>query len=70
MAKIEITGKGHSIHDLDIKIDGRNIPGLIELTLFLDVNSVNEAHITIGIDEINISADALATLKAISEKSN
>jgi hypothetical protein len=68
LAKIEITGKGHSIHDLDIKLDGRKIPGLKEVVLFLDQDSVNEAHIKIGVDEVDISADALITLGAIHEK--
>lgn len=65
LPKLEITAPGGMFHDGTVKIDGWEVPGLKRLTVNLDVGSINEVELTIAVDEVHISAEALLKLHAI-----
>lgn len=47
-----------------VELDGEPIPGLRELELSMDIDSVNEVTLTIGVEGVEVTAQALSALKA------
>jgi hypothetical protein len=63
-SKLTIEGDGPTIHNLTVKVDGQKIAGLRSLTLYIGNDSFTEADLTISVDDIDVSAEALAALEA------